>query len=255
MTIRELYTHMENKIPRALSCEWDNDGLMCCPNDLKEVRRVLIALDVTDAIVERAIEGGYDLIVSHHPLIFRPIKAVAVGEYVADKVIRLLLSGVSVMSFHTRLDAVTGGVNDVLAARLGLSDVTPFGPDGEAIGRIGTLKAPMSAEAFAMLVKQATGAPCVQFSDAGIPAFRVALLGGGGSGDLPAARAAGADTYLTGELKHDQLTEAPDRGMNLVMGGHFYTENPVCERIREILLEVDDTLTVELADSNPVRFI
>ena len=255
MTIRELYTLLENKLPRALSCEWDNDGLMCCPNDQRTVRRVLVALDVTDAIVTRAIEENYDLIVSHHPLIFRPIKAVATGEYVADKVIRLLLSGVSVMSFHTRLDAVTGGVNDVLADRLGLLDVTPFGPDGEAIGRIGTLPSPMSAEAFATLVKNVTGAPYVQFSDAGIPALRVALLGGGGAGDLPAARAAGADTYLTGELKHDQLTEAPDRGMNLVMGGHFYTENPVCERIRELLLEADNTLAVELADSNPVKFI
>ena len=255
MTIRELYTYMENKIPRALSCEWDNDGLMCCADDRREVRRVLVALDVTEDIIERAVKEHYDLIVSHHPLVFRPIKAVSVGEYVAEKVIRLLLSGVSVMSFHTRLDAVTGGVNDVLADRLGLLDVIPFGPDGEAIGRIGTLKTPLSTEAFAALVKRATGAPYVQFSDAGIPVSRVALLGGGGAGDRPAARAAGADTYLTGELKHDQLTEAPDRGMNLVMGGHFYTENPVCERIRELLLEADSTLTVDIADSNPVKFI
>ncbi|MBQ9784954.1 MAG: Nif3-like dinuclear metal center hexameric protein [Clostridia bacterium] len=255
MTVRELYAYLEQQIPRALSCEWDNDGLMCCPNGDAEVRRVLVALDVTREVVARAITGKYDLIVSHHPLIFRPIKAVATGECVADKVIRLLLSGVSVMSFHTRLDAVTGGVNDVLADRLGLCDVTPFGPDGEAIGRIGTLPAPMTLADFARLVKSATGAPAVQISDAGIPVRRVALLGGGGSGDLPAAAAAGADTYLTGELKHDQLTEAPERGMNLVMGGHFYTENPVCERICELLAAADATLTVDVVNSNPVQFI
>ena len=255
MTVRELYAYLEKEIPRALSCDWDNDGLMCCPDDTREVRRVLVALDVTAAVADKASKEGYDLIVSHHPLIFRPLKAVSVGECVADKVIRLLLAGVSVMSFHTRLDAVTGGVNDVLASRLGLCDVATFGSDGEAIGRIGTLREEMTLDAFARLVKEATGAPAVQISDAGRPVLRVALLGGGGAGDLPAAATAGADTYLTGELKHDQLTDAPERGVNLVMGGHFYTENPVCERIVEILKAADATLTVDTVNSNPVRFI
>ena len=255
MTVKELYAYLEAQIPRALSCDWDNDGLMCCPNADAEVRRVLVALDVTGEVVERAIEGKYDLIVSHHPLIFRPIKALSPGECVADKVIRLLLAGISVMSFHTRLDAGTGGVNDVLAHKLRLSDVQTFGPDGEAIGRIGTLQTEMTLNGFARLVKEVTGAPYVQISSAGVPVRRVALLGGGGSGDLPAAAAAGADTYLTGELKHDQLTEAPERGMNLVMGGHFYTENPVCEHLTELLAAADATLIVDTVNSNPVQFV
>ncbi len=84
---------------------------------------------------------------------------------------------------------------------------------------------------------------------------RVAVLGGGGADDLEAAYAAGADTYLTGELKHHQLTEAPEKGMNLVMGGHFYTENPVCERLRELLAEADESIVTVLFDSNPIRFV
>lgn len=255
MTVNELYRALEARIPRELSCEWDNDGLMCCPDGGKEVRRVLVALDITAAAAEQAIAGGYDLIVSHHPLIFTPLSSLVVGEAVADRVIRLLLSGVSAMSFHTRLDAVTGGVNDVLAERLGLLDVIPFGQNGETIGRIGTLAAPTSLPDFARLVKSVTGAEYVQISDAGIEVRRVALLGGGGAGDVEAARAAGADTYLTGELKHHQLTEAPERGMNLVMGGHFYTENPVCERLKEMLLAIDPSLAVTLYNSNPVRFV
>ncbi len=254
MTVQELYAYLEERVPRTLSCEWDNDGLMCCADGTKEVRRVLVALDITADVVRQATDGGYDLIVSHHPLIFHPLKAINTGDAVAKKVITLLRSGISAMSFHTRLDAVTGGVNDVLAERLGLCDVAPFGPP-EDMGRIGYLPTPMTPVAFAELVKSVTGAERVQISDAGLPVHRVALLGGGGSGDLPAARAAGADTYLTGELKHAQLTEAPERGMNLVMGGHFYTENPVCERIREMLLEADDTLTVTIVNSNPVRFV
>lgn len=255
MTIKELYRFFDARIPRELSCEWDNDGLMCCPNEEKKVGRVLVALDVTAEVAQKAIDGGYDLIVSHHPLIFRPIGAVAPGKTVAEKVIKLLLAGVSVMSFHTRLDAVDGGVNDVLASRLGLIDVKPFGQNGETIGRIGILPAEMPLTEFACRVKSVTGAPYVQISDAGRSVHCVALLGGGGADDADAAFSAGADTYLTGELKHHQLTEAPERGMNLVMGGHFYTENPVCERIRDLLLEADPTLNVTLFDSNPVQFV
>lgn len=255
MTVRELYAFFEQKIPRALSCDWDNDGLMVCPDDTKEVRRVLVALDITAAVAEHAIKEGYDLVVSHHPLIFHPLKAVAPGEATVNKVIRLLTSGVSAMSFHTRLDAVAGGVNDVLANAIGLQNITPFGKDGEEMGRIGDLETPMSLRAFAERVKSATGAAQVQISDAGKLVSRVAVLGGGGAGESGAAAAAGADTYLTGDLRHDQLTEAPERGMNLVQGGHFYTENLVCNRIRELLLEADATLTVDLIDSYPAEFI
>lgn len=255
MTVRELYAFLEERIPRSLSCEWDNDGLMVCANDKAEVRRVLVALDITAAVAEQAIREGYDLIVSHHPLIFHPIKAVAVGETITNKVIRLLISGVSAMSFHTRLDAVEGGVNDVLANAVGLCDVTPFGKDGEEIGRIGNLPQPMTLKNFAALVKDATGAKYVQISDGGKLVSRVALLGGGGAGESGAAAAAGADTYLTGDLRHDQLTEAPERGMNLVQGGHFFTENLVCDRIRELLLEADASLTVDVVNSYPAEFV
>ena len=255
MTVRELYAFFDAKIPRALSCDWDNDGLMVCPDDTKEVRRVLVALDITAAVAEQAIKEGYDLVVSHHPLIFHPLKAVAPGEATVNKVIRLLTSGVSAMSFHTRLDAVGGGVNDVLANAIGLQNVVPFGKDGEEIGRIGTLPTAMELKDFAALVKEVTGAPYVQISDAGKLVSRVAVLGGGGAGESGAAAAAGADTYLTGDLRHDQLTEAPERGMNMVQGGHFFTENLVCDRIRDLLLEADSTLTVDVINSYPAEFV
>ena len=255
MTVRELYAFFEEKIPRALSCDWDNDGLMVCPDDTKEVRRVLVALDITAAVAEHAIKEGYDLVVSHHPLIFHPLKAVAPGEATVNKVIRLLTSGVSAMSFHTRLDAVAGGVNDVLANAIGLQNILPFGRNGEEMGRIGDLAAPMSLREFAELVKSATGAKQVQISDAGKPVSKVAVLGGGGAGESPAAAAAGADTYLTGDLRHDQLTEAPERGMNMVQGGHFWTENLVCNRIRELLLEADANIKVDIINSYPAEFV
>lgn len=255
MTVRELYAFLEEKMPRSLSCDWDNDGLMVCPDDTREVRRVLVALDITAAVAEQAIKEGYDLVVSHHPLIFHPLKAVAPGEATVNKVIRLLTSGVSAMSFHTRLDAVTGGVNDVLANAIGLQNVVPFGKDGEEIGRIGTLPTAMALKDFAALVKEATGAPYVQISDAGKLVSRVAVLGGGGAGESGAAAAAGADTYLTGDLRHDQLTEAPERGMNMIAGGHFFTENLVCNRICEMLYEADANIKADIVNSYPAEFV
>ena len=255
MKIQELYYFLNERIPESLSCEWDNDGLMCCPDGSREVHRVLIALDITAAIAERAINEGYDVILSHHPLIFRPLKALNDSDPVAKKTLRLLLSGVTAMSFHTRLDAVVGGVNDTLAAALGLLEVVPFAENGEEIGRIGELKDAMTLDDFAARVKSVTGAPYVQVADAGVPVRRVALLGGGGASDADAAKAAGADTYLTGELKHNQLTDAPENGMNLIAAGHFYTEDLVCRRLAELVAEADPKIEITVANSNAVRFI
>ena len=244
MTVRELYKILNEKIPPTLSCAWDNDGLMCCPDGERTVERVLIALDVTDAVVAHAVREGYDLIVSHHPLIFKGLKAINEESFVAEKAMDLIRAGVAVMSFHTRLDALDGGVNDVLTARLGLCDATPFGEVG--IGRIGNLAEPMEVKAFAALVKEALGAPVVALADAGLAVRRVAVLGGGGSDDADAAKAAGADTYVTGELKYHQMVDAPEVGMNLIEAGHFYTEQPICEKLRAMLLEIEPTLRVDL---------
>ena len=255
MKVCELYRLLNEKIPASLSCEWDNDGLMCCPDPEREVRRVLISLDVTAAVVEEAIKNNYDVILSHHPLIFHPLKALDPADPVAKKVIRLLCAGVSVMSFHTRLDAVVGGVNDTLAVALGLSEIVPFGENGETIGRVGVLEKEMPLDDFALHVKDITGAPSVQVADAGLNVHRVALLGGGGSSDVDAARASGADTYLTGELKHNQLTDAPENGMNLIAAGHFYTENLICNRLCELIKEIDPTAETYIANSNAVRYV
>lgn len=255
MNVRELYAFLNEKIPPSLSCEWDNDGLLCCADESKEVHHVLIALDVTDKVISEAVERGCDVILSHHPLIFSPLKAVNPRNHVAKKVIRLLGEGITVMSFHTRLDAVEGGVNDVLANALGLTEVVPFGANGEAIGRIGTLPVELSLKSFAKVVKEVTGADCVQMADALRPVRRVAVLGGSGSDDVKAAIAAGADTYVSGELKHNYLTEAAEMGINLIAAGHFYTENLVCRRLFELVTEADSGISITVTDSNEIQTV
>ncbi len=253
MTVREYYSYFCEKIPSVLSCEWDNDGLLCCPDRDREVKRVLVALDVTEEVVETAISDGYDLILAHHPMIFRGIKALTEEDGAGRKLLSLARSGISVMAFHTRLDAVDAGVNDILASLLGVERAVPFGE--EAIGRIGTLREPMPVEAFSRRVKEALRAPVVQLSVSNETAFRVAVLGGSGKDDVSAAIAAGADTFVTGELSYHQLVDAPEMGLSLIEAGHFYTEYPVCERLKTLLLEADPTVNATVYFSDRIRVL
>ena len=258
MTVRELYAALDARFPRSLSCDWDNDGISCAADLDAPVSGIYIALDPTEDGVNAAIEGGCNVLLTHHPMLFRGLKAVDGHDTGSRKVIRLIRNGVTAMAFHTRLDAADGGVNDVLAARLGLRSVEPFGgdsnPAGKPIGRVGNLPEAVDAKAFAETVKEALGLPAVVFAGCGNPVRRVAVLGGSGDEDIAAAVAAGADTYVTGELRYHQLCDAPYGEINLFMAGHFHTEAPVlevlaraCEEIcPDIPLQVDGGTRIEI---------
>ena len=240
MTVYELYKKLDTAIPASLSCEWDNDGLLCCPAGAREAKRALVCLDVTEKTVRAAIDGGYDLIVSHHPAIFKGLKSLDEADFIPSRMISLIKNDVAVMSFHTRLDAVCGGVNDSLCDLLGIKNATPF---GEGIGRVGTLDESTDLLSFAARVKSALGAPSVNVADANKNVLKVAVLGGSGKDELFAAIAAGADTFVSGELGHHTLTDAWGFGINLIEAGHFYTENHVChvlcDMLRELGVEAD----------------
>lgn len=238
MTVRELYKHLSEKIPPSLSCDWDNDGLMCCPDGEREVNRALVALDVTADVVKEAVTGGYDVIISHHPFIFSSLKSLDENSFIPRKAMELIKNGISVMSFHTRLDALEGGVNDILARKLGLLDIEAFGEDGEMMGRIGTFESELSLADFAKFVKNTLDSPTVLVADANRAVKRVAVLGGEGSDFIRAAIAAGADTYVSGRLGYHNMTDAPDMNINLIEAGHFYTEDPVCELLCSMLGEL-----------------
>ena len=226
-TVEALYNDLNTAYPKALSCPWDNDGLMCCADRTAPVTRVLCALDVTEATIEEAIARGCDCIVSHHPMIFKKMAAVNDGDFHGRRVIALLSRGISVLSFHTRLDAVSGGVNDVLCGTLGLSVTGTFGMDGEEIGRLADWNGTADLAAFCAHIKAALGTPCVHAVDGGREVRRIAVLGGDGKDDWSAALAAGADTYITGTMSYNTLLDAKAAGLNVIAAGHFYTERPV----------------------------
>ena len=258
MTVRGLFAKLNERIPRSLSYEWDNDGLMCCPDGEREVRRVLVALDATADVCDKAILEGYDVILTHHPFIFKGLRAIDDASAISAKAIALIKEGVSVMSFHTRLDALEGGVNDALASALGLCAVTTFEGDGMPIGRVGELSETMSLKDFAFHVKNALGCPFVLVSDAGLEVKRVAILGGEGKDFVSAAKAAGADTYLSGRLDYHSMTDAPDalqNPINLIEAGHFYTEQVVCGALCDMVKDIDPAIKCDIVDSNRIKAI
>ena len=251
MTVMELYRALDRAMPRSLSAEWDNDGLMCCPSPEKTVRRVLVTLDITERVVEYAIKGDFDVILSHHPLVFRPIKALNPENAVPRKLIKLIQNGIAAMSFHTRFDALTGGINDALAEALGLCSPVPFG-DGveQPMGRIGDVT-PCTLAEFSEKVKKALGAPVVLYSG-NLPVRRVAVLGGSGSDFASAAKAAGADTYVTGSLGYHQMSDAKETGINLIEAGHYHTENLAIPRLAALVNKADPDIETEIIDSNEI---
>ena len=251
MTVKELYEKICERIPEHLSCEWDNDGIMCAPDLSREVSKIIITLDITEEIVDYAIEGEFDLIISHHPLIFKPVTHLTEENHVARKLIKLASNNVSAFSFHTRADKVPGGVNDLLAEEIGLRNVSPFGEDG--LGRIGTLPEESELEPFCEDVKLALGADTVRYSDGYNSVKRVAVLGGDGKDCVRDAIAAGADTYVSGRLSYNVMEEAADMGINLVEAGHYFTEFPVTSFFRDIITELDFGARIEIADSNMIK--
>ncbi len=253
MTVKEMYEIFNDRIPRELSEPWDNDGLMCSPDTSTEVSRVLIALDVTEEVVDYAIFSHFDLIISHHPLIFKPLTSVTEDNHIARKVIKLLENGVSVFSFHTRADKVTGGVNDRLCDRIGLYNTTPFGDD--FLGRVGTLEEQYELDDFVYKIKQALGADSIRYADAYNPVQRIAVVGGDGKSYVAAAVAEGADTYVSGRIGYNVMEEAAEMGINLIEAGHFFTEQPVTDYFCELVSELDPDVYVEILDSNVIKVI
>ncbi len=223
-TVSEIYQYLNMHLPTSLSCDWDNDGLMVCADPESPVKKILFALDITDTVVEEAINVGADLVISHHPLIFSGIRHMNGEDSTSRKVIRLMKAGISAMSFHTRLDAAEGGINDILASLFYLSDVESFGAEGDSTARIGTLPAPIPFEAFCKAVKAVLHAPSVCAAKSGDTVSRVAVLGGSGKDYIQAAKKMGADTFLTGEVGYNYLLDAAENGLSVVTAGHFHTE-------------------------------
>ncbi|MBE6583537.1 MAG: Nif3-like dinuclear metal center hexameric protein [Ruminococcaceae bacterium] len=253
----ELYNALCEQIPASLSCEWDHDGLESCPTPEKEVKRVLVALDVTDEVIDKAVDEKFDVIASHHPIFFGQLENVNATCIKGARAVRLAKNDISVMSFHTRLDALEGGVNDTLARKMGLENIEIVEADSDGIMRIGELSKECPAEQFAARVKAAlsTGESeaTVILSPSGKCVRRVALIGGGGGKFIGIAKEAGADTYVTGDMGYHDYLSAAEREMNLITAGHFHTEFPVCAVLGDKIKAICPDADVEIFCSDRMK--
>jgi len=234
-TVRDIETALYDWAPRELAESWDNVGLLVGSGN-REARRALVALDVTEWVVDEALDCGADLIVAHHPVMncrWHEVQRIVDGDTQGRILTRLLKYDIAAVCMHTNLDAAEGGVNDLLARLLGVERAEPF--NEEKIGRVGTLKCEKSLEQFLQDVVQSLGCRGLRYRDAGKPVRRVAVGGGACAEFIPQVLALGCDTFVTSDVKYHDFLDA--NGLNLIDAGHFETENPVCEAVRAYLAE------------------
>lgn len=233
-SVREIEAALYELAPRALAAEWDNVGLLVGRPD-REVRKILVSLDITEPVADEAKHIGADLIVSHHPVIFHPAKSITDRDPAGRLLLRLIEAGLSAVCMHTNLDAARGGVNDALAAALGLEDAAPVSEGG--IVRVGTLPEALALPAFLARVKAALSPNGMRYVDGGRPVRKVAV-GGGACGDfLWEAAAMGCSAFVTADLKYNHFLDAQALGLTVVDAGHFPTENVVCPELAGCLRE------------------
>lgn len=253
ITVADIMQFMESFAPRSTMMDWDNAGLLCGSSQ-KEVKKILIALDPFEAVAEEAAEIGADLIVTHHPLIFVPVKNVTEETSIGRTILLLAANGISAVNAHTNLDVAAEGVNQVLAKKLGLQDIqviSPMGtnPDGTQWGllRKGIVE-PQPLSQFLSHVKSTLHCPALRYTSGKSEVHRVAVGGGACGSELLDAWDAGCDTFITSDVKYNQFWDAQDLGMNIIDAGHFYTENPVCDFLKDKLQSAFPELCIRISE-------
>ena len=231
-TVNDLVELLEELMPSNLAEDWDNVGLMLGRKG-KTVKRILLALDLSKEVVEQAVAQKIDLIITHHPAIFKKLKRVVDNDWQQDLLLTLAENGIAVYSAHTNLDCVSTGVNDVLAKLLKLED-TEILDDSNGLGRIGVVEETSLVE-YAQVVKTALKADYVVVGDAGKQVHKVAVCGGAGSDLIDLALAKGADTLVTGDVKYHSAQQAVFSGLNIIDAGHQPTELPVLDKLADRL--------------------
>ncbi|MBE6677799.1 MAG: Nif3-like dinuclear metal center hexameric protein [Ruminococcaceae bacterium] len=232
--IKDIISFLENRIPKSLSMPGDNDGFALVPDSEKELDCIALALDVSLDSIEFAKSVGAQLLLTHHPTIFSPLYSLKDSDGVGKRLLKAAQAGIALAGYHTRLDAIDGGVNDTLCALVGIKDVEKF-EDG--LGRVGYLEKPMSYGEFCAHVGKVLGTEKVTGINTGKTVHRVAVVGGSGKGSFYDAYRTGADTFLTGEVAHNTLLDGRDLGMNLVLATHYRTEVVVLPPLGEMVKE------------------
>ena len=253
-TVADILKYIETLAPVAMKEDWDHVGLNCGRMD-RPVTRILVALDPFEAVCREARDFGAELLVTHHALLWNP-------GFITDQsaqgrnALFLIENGIAHINAHTNLDCAPGGVNDVLAAALGLENVKVINPSGvDTQGREwGLLRcgevAEQSLDTFLSTVKGNLRCDGLRYCDGGKPVRKVAVGGGSCSGGMYEVAAAGCDTFVTADVKYNGFWDARELGLNLIDAGHFHTENPVVAMLAEEIAAQFPQVQVKISENH-----
>ena len=239
-TVSHIIRALEDLAPSRLAEEWDNVGLQL-GHPAWPVGRILVALDPTPGVVEEAIRDGVNLIVTHHPLIFRPLRKLDLATVSGALMQRLIEHRVAVVTAHTNLDSVQGGINDILTEILGLSNISVLQPAATdephcGLGRVGELAQPVPLGTLAADIKQGMGLSQIRY--AGDPqqrVARVAVCSGSGSSLLEVFLASPAEVFVTGDVRYHDARDIEAHRRGIIDIGHFESERIIVQHLAERL--------------------
>ena len=239
MQCKEIMQVIEATYPRTAALDFDNVGLLAGRAD-KEVNRVYLALDATDRVIERAIEAGADMLITHHPLLFSAVKKVTDEDYITRRIVKLIQNDISYYAMHTNYDILR--MAELAAEMLGLNNTEVlqevFPKEKAGIGKIGLLGEKMSLKACCDLVKRKFGVEAVKvFGDLEKEVKRVAICPGSGKSVIGEAICKRADVLITGDIDHHEGIDAVARNMAVIDAGHYGLEHIYMEDMKKFLSE------------------
>lgn len=234
--VKDVFDFLNDLYPADTACDFDNVGLLA-GSGADEVKGAVVALDCDVNAIEFAKQNSANLIITHHPVIFEPLKSVTEG----DIVYKLIKNGISVISMHTNLDVGKGGVNDTLCAALSLKNVKPYSAADGYLLKCGQTDI-SDADRFAAFIKERLGG-AVKYVAGNKPIKNMLVCSGSGGGYIDEAISGGFDALVTADVKHNHFIAAINAGVSLFDGGHFDTENiivnPLCERLKKEFSDVE----------------
>lgn len=260
-TISQIIDAIENLAPLSLQDDFDNAGLQVGMSD-EPLTGILVCLDITEDVIDEAITLGCNLILSHHPLIFRPLKQISDSTYQQRCAVKALRNGITLYSAHTNLDNAENGVNYKMASMIGLSGLQWLEERPVTAGRkcgsgvIGTLPDAEDPEKFLSRLKNLFKVDCLMHSNLPAGGIKsVALCGGAGAFLIDEARAKGADCFITGEISYHHFFDA--EGLLLVSLGHFQSEQYTQDLLRDFLSSQFPDIRIELTakNTNPINYL
>lgn len=256
--VSEIYTYIDSFAPFSTQEKWDNSGLLTGSMN-KKVSKVLVTLDITNEVADEAAEIGAELIIAHHPVIFKPLYSLSENEPSC----KLLKSGISAICVHTPYDVAEGGMSDILMNLVGFEksegilEITGQRNKSYGFGTIGVASQEYQADELAKKLKNILGCTVVRYTDGGKPIKKAAFCTGSGGNLIEAALNQGADAYITSEVKHDQWLLAKQRGISVFDCGHFHTENIGMIRLCKMLAADFSNIEFVMSEVNkdPVKYV